>query len=113
MYSASAAQKQTIIDTETFLNTKAECLKQAFSELRKTPVSLACIFDARDLGQSWYEGIDWLEQVFRQAASRIDIACASYSRILSGQAEMQKITPFMSVAEGSGYVENLLDKSNG
>lgn len=113
VYSASAAQKQTVIDAETFLNTKAECLEQAFPELGKTPVSLACIFDARDLGQSWYEGIDWLEQVFRQAASRTDIACASYSRILSGQAEMQKITPFMSAAEGSGYAENLLDKSNG
>ena len=113
VYSASAADKQTVIDAETFLNTKAECLDQAFSELGKKAVCLSCIFDARDLGQSWYEGIDWLEQVFRQAAIRSDIACTSYSRVLADQTDLQKITPFMSAAEGSGYAENLLDKSNG
>lgn len=113
VYNHRAAAKQTVQDAETFLNVKAERLAAASRELQGGAVCSICTLDARELGFNWYEGIDWLEQLFRQAAERTDIRCSSCKEILRSAGNLQKIRPFMSAAEGSGYGETLLDKSNG
>jgi len=112
LYNASAASKQASLDAETFLNAKALRLNKAAQELADASVSSVCVIDARELGQNWHEGILWLEQVFRQAASRKDIECSSYTEVLRTHGEPQEVYPSMSAGEGSGYAENLLDKSN-
>lgn len=112
VYNHCAAAEQAAQDAETFLNIKAARLAEASRELRGAAVSSVCAFDARELGSNWYEGIDWLEQVFRRAAKRTDIACSSCTEILRSSGTLQQIRPFMSAAEGSGYGETLLDKSN-
>ncbi|MGI5174623.1 DUF1957 domain-containing protein [Treponema sp. OMZ 840] len=112
IYNHCAADKQAALDAAKFLASKEERLEKASRELGGKSVSLVCAIDARDLGQNWYEGIYWLEQVFRQAAQSGGITCTSYSDVLRKQPDLQEISPFMSANEGSGYAENLLDKSN-
>lgn len=113
VYNSSAALKQTVRDARTFLDAKSERLSAASSELQGGTVCSVCTLNASDLGFNWYEGVDWLEQVFRQAAERTDVTCTSCKDVLHTGSELQKIRPFMSAAEGSGYGETLLDKSNG
>ncbi|WP_428769021.1 1,4-alpha-glucan branching protein domain-containing protein [Treponema sp. HNW] len=113
VYDFSAAAKQAAADAASFLDAKAKRLNAASAELDGRDVCSVCTLDARELGFNWYEGIDWLEQVFRQAAVRCDIECAAFREMLQPGVSLQKIRPFMSAAEGSGYGETLLDKSNG
>lgn len=111
VYSLHAADKQALCDARSFLDEKVQRLEKAAVQLG-TDVSLVCTVHARSLGQNWYEGIKWLEQVFRAAAECTDITCKQCAHLLKDSEEVQKIRPFMSAAEGSGFAENLLDRSN-
>lgn len=112
IYNPEAANRQVELDATNFLDVKAKKLAQASELLRDKDVSLVCTFDANLFGQNWYEGIDWLEQIFRQAAVRTDISLDVCESLTTNQFSIQKIVPYMSSDAGTGYGENLLDSSN-
>ncbi|AEE17013.1 1,4-alpha-glucan branching protein domain-containing protein [Treponema brennaborense] len=112
-YDCEAAAKQAASDAKSFFAGKIGKLAAAEKLLPGHDVSLVCAFDAKILGQSWAEGVSWLEQVFRIAASQSDVRIGSYADLLTNRFDLQKLKPFMSAATGTGYGENMLDSSNG
>ena len=74
--------------------------------------SLLCVIDAKQLGQDWAEGIDWLEAVLRKAAA-FEIKLSAISPLIGNQFSLQKIVPYPGAAQGNSYGEDLLDSSNG
>ncbi|NLK47055.1 MAG: DUF1957 domain-containing protein [Treponema sp.] len=112
IYNTAKALASASADADTFLDMKARKLAQVSEQLDNTDVSSVCCFEASFFGQKWYEGIAWLESVFRKAAERDDIELTQCSELLENKFSLQKITPFNSAASGTGYAEDLIDHSN-
>lgn len=112
VYNTARALASAGADAETFLDMKARKLAKVSEELDNTDVSSVCCFEADFFGQKWFEGVAWLESVFRKAAERDDIELAQCSSLLENKFSLPKITPFTSAASGTGYAEDLIDHSN-
>jgi 1,4-alpha-glucan branching enzyme len=112
LYNFNTAKECVQKDAKSFLDKKSEKLTKASQMIDAEEVSLVCAMDASIFGQTWYEGIDWLESLFRQAAEREDIVIEHCTDLAKSQFTLQKVQPFHSAASGTGYGEDLLDSSN-
>lgn len=112
VYKQSDALAQVQKDADSFLRCKNEKLSEAEKCMKSGEPSLLCVIDAKQLGQDWAEGIDWLEAVLRKAAS-FEIKLSAISPLIGNQFSLQKIVPYPGAAQGNSYGEDLLDSSNG
>ena len=112
IYSPEYASEQIKIDAQKFVESKATMLNEAANLLDGKPCSLLYSFSPDLLGEKWYEGIDWLEEVFRQIANRDDISSANCSDFTKEQYQLEKVDVTFSSSQGNGYGENFLDNSN-
>lgn len=106
-YDAEKALLQAKADARIFLDEKNRKLEEA-SRYVENPC-LVCAINARSLGQSWAESIDFLEEVLRQNK---DSSFVSPGELMGQQFKLKKIIPYPSAASGQGYGEDLLDSSN-
>jgi len=108
-YNEDSAKAQAEQDAATFIAAKKAKLDRA-SELVGDDVNLVCTFDAELFGQSWAEGISFLETILK---NHEDLELTSCSSVISNQFIYPKIQPYPSAASGTGFGEDLLDSSNG
>ena len=80
-YDLNAAMKQAGVDADAFIKEKAEKLNKASELMGDNDASLVCSFDESFFGGSWYEGIEWLNQVLRKAVESEDFELATCSFI--------------------------------
>jgi 1,4-alpha-glucan branching enzyme len=111
-YDAAAAEEAAKEYARQFLDINAEKLTAAAVHMDGQEPLVVCCYQTSLFGQDWYEGIQWLGELFRQAVDRDDIGFSTCSVKLGGARLMQKIQPFMSASIGSGYGEELLESSN-
>jgi 1,4-alpha-glucan branching enzyme len=113
IYNPAAAAVQSVKDAGVFLRRRLSLLKAAAALMDETPLSL-CVFKAGDLGRSWYEGFDFLENVFRQGAGRDDVQFMTPAEYLYKQngCDFQISLPEYSSQGINGYGETWLDVSN-
>ncbi len=111
-YDEAAAAKQVQLDAEDFYKKKLDKLEAAEKLLGEKDNVLTCVIPTQLLGNSWHEGIAWLESVIRLIASEDKIRLSFCKDHLDKQFSLPKIVPYPCSAEGSGYGENLLDSSN-
>ncbi|MCQ2613624.1 MAG: DUF1957 domain-containing protein [Treponemataceae bacterium] len=111
VYSQEDALTQAVTDAENFVQNKVQKLEKA-AMLCETDVCDVCTYNIEDFGTNWYEGITFLEQVMRKVAFNEDIELALYSELIGQQFNLEKVEPFPSSSEGTGYGENLLDNAN-
>lgn len=111
-YDLEKAKEQIKIDAKDFLDKKVEKLRAAEKILGDKNYSLVCAIEPELLGNVWFEGIDWLEQIFRQAASIDDVLIENCCDVTKEQFTLQKVEPLSSSSNGVGFGENLLDSSN-
>jgi 1,4-alpha-glucan branching enzyme len=113
VYDPAAAAAQAAKDAGLFLHRRLSRLNAAAALMNQAPLCL-CVFKAGDLGRSWYEGFDFLEQVFRQAAARDDVQFMTPAEYLYKQnsRDFQISRPGYSSRGANGYGETWLDVSN-
>ncbi|OJF77089.1 MAG: hypothetical protein BKP49_02820 [Treponema sp. CETP13] len=111
VYNPEVASQQVQIDAETFLNKNAKKLEEA-EKICNTNVSLIDTLYLQDLGRNWYESVEWIEQIFRQANKREDIQIEKVSSLINNPYTLQEVKPSISAATPSGYGQELLDNSN-
>lgn len=112
-YELGAAHGQVCVDARTWLDRRAESLKKASAMVEGAPVNVVCAFPASLFGQTWFEGVSWLENVFRQAASRSDISFTLPSvRLQQKPLSDKRFTPCYSSWTESGYAEEVLNSLN-
>ncbi len=114
LYDYEKASEQAELDAAAFLDRKSRRLSEAAGLLDTENVSLVCAYDANILGQQWFEGVYWLEQVIRKSASA-GITCTGFSSLLKKKGSLlsyQKLVPYPASAAGDGYGEQLLDNTN-
>ena len=112
IYDSILAKKQAEKDAETFFDVKKAKLDEAEKLMNGISPSLLCVLDAKILGQSWAEGIDWLEAVIRKTCDS-DISLSVPSPLVKNPFSLQKIVPCPGAAQGNSYGEDLLDSTNG
>lgn len=112
IYDEEAASAQVRLDAEDFYRKKLEKLEKAGQLLGDKDNVLTCVIPASLIGDSWHEGVAWLEQVIRLVAAEGKIHLSFCKDFMDKQFNLPKITPYPCSAEGSGYGENLLDSSN-
>ena len=111
-YDMKVAMEQVNKDAESFVKEKTDKLERASSLMEGADASLVCSFDASCFGGSWYEGIEWLNQVLRKVAESDDIELATCSELIDRQYSLPRISPFPGACVGAGYGECLLDNTN-
>lgn len=111
-YDENAAIDQVALDAKDFLDKKSEKLAKAQEILQGKDVSLVCTFNADTFGQTWHEGVMWLEQIFRQAATREDLQIVTMESLTTDHYSFEKTEPYLSSSSGTGYGEDLLDSTN-
>jgi 1,4-alpha-glucan branching enzyme len=111
-YQPARAHTRMTADASAFLGRRVEALSKASTFLEGAPVSLVCAFPAQLFGQEWYEGIAWLEQLFRLAAGRNDIHFALPASGLRRRAGDRSFVPCLSSWHASGYAEEVLNNAN-
>lgn len=113
VYDSEAAKNQAKEDAKKFLASKKEKLDKAAGLMEGKSPSLLCVFDAKTFGQSWAEGVEWLESVIRLAADENEVTLTAPSALIENPFSLQKIKPYPGAAQGNSYGEDLLDSTNG
>jgi 1,4-alpha-glucan branching enzyme len=111
-YDPALAQEQARRDAEAFFYAKKARLVAAEIYEGRADLSIDSVTDIRILGTKWYEGIQWLEALFRITARDGEVSFCRHDQLVSNIFSLQKISPYPSANAGSGYGENLLDHSN-
>lgn len=72
-----------------------------------------CAFDADLFGNWWYEGIEFLERIFRKAAARADLSFSTPGAILADRGEdLTPAAPVSSSWSEGGYFETWTSEEN-
>ena len=113
IYDPAAALAQAARSAEVFLGRRLSQLNAAAELMDEMPLCL-CVFRAGDLGRSWYEGFDFLEQIFRQGARRGGARFMTPAEYLYKQrsVDFQTALPAYSSGGFNGYGETWLHVSN-
>lgn len=112
IYDENAALEQVKKDAANFYTYKLSKLEQAEQYLDGKDNVLTCTIPAELIGNSWHEGVAWLEQVIRLVGSEGKIKLSLCREHLAKQYSLPRVEPYPCSAEGAGYGENLLDSSN-
>lgn len=107
-YDAEKAEAQAVKDAIDFINRKNEKLNKAAEQIEGDS-TLTCTISAHTLGQTWAEGMIFLETVLRNNKESNFI---SHGQLIKDQFKLPKVIPYPSASSGTGYGEDLLDSSN-
>ncbi|MDR1787151.1 MAG: DUF1957 domain-containing protein [Treponema sp.] len=118
-YDADAAKSLAAAQAAAFLDSGEARLAQASRFMDGPPICLAA-FPADLLGQSWYEGMTFLEQLFREAARRTGQSHPGALNIMNPGEYLYKqdplgfqiVTPQWSSWGVKGSAETWLDAAN-
>jgi 1,4-alpha-glucan branching enzyme len=113
LYNPEAAQTAARENARAFLENCCSRLDGALRHMREIPLSL-CAFDADTFGRHWYEGPQFLENLFRFAANYRDLQFVTPSEYLYQQSisSIEVSLPEYSSWGDNGYMETWLDSSN-
>lgn len=111
-YDCTEAALQIKKDAEIFVNTRLKALTKAEKLMGKNSPSSVCVLPSQLLGMQWYEGISWLEEVFRIIDKRDDLNAELPGKIVKETVQIHTVHPFFSSLLDSGYAGELLTKEN-
>jgi 1,4-alpha-glucan branching enzyme len=113
LYNPGKAREKAAGQARLFLDKRLSLLEEAGQHMEESPISL-CVFDADVFGKNWYEGKNFLEGLFRQAASdqRLDVTMPHEYICRQDQTQFQIMVPEFSSWGNDGYAETWLDASN-
>lgn len=112
VYEPDKAHETVRAQALSFLDRRAETLAKASALLEGESVCATCAFPASYFGHVWYEGVAWLESLFRQAAARSDVSFSLPLSNLRLRMPEKRIDPYYSSWLPGGYAEEVLNSTN-
>ncbi|HUW39558.1 MAG TPA: 1,4-alpha-glucan branching protein domain-containing protein [Rectinemataceae bacterium] len=109
-YDPAAALVRVREHAANFLAERSAAAERAAPHMDRAPL-MVCPYDAELFGHGWFEGIHWLESLFRQA-EEFPLGIVSLSEYLRAYPESQVSMPEFSSWGDGGYAEVWLDGSN-
>ncbi len=111
-YDPEVASRKALEHAENFVYRRINNIEKASEMMDRSPV-IVFAYDAELFGHMWYEGIEWMENVFRIFNSRKPgIKFITGEDYLEMYPENQPVLPSYSSWSEAGYSEELLDKEN-
>ncbi|ADK80669.1 glycoside hydrolase family 57 protein [Sediminispirochaeta smaragdinae] len=111
-YRHEVALRKTQEHAENFLYQRQNQVRKLEALMDKPPFVI-CPYDAELFGHWWFEGIDWLENLFRKIAKSGDgLEMITPSDYLKRHDNHQEGTPSFSSWGNKGYAEVWLDGKN-
>jgi 1,4-alpha-glucan branching enzyme len=115
-YQLDKAHTRVCADAVSFLEKRRATLDIASKALEGAPVTDVCAFPASLFGDTWYEGVAWLENLFRSAVSGPNglegTIFALPSTRMQTKLSDKRVVPYYSSWLESGYAEEVLNNSN-
>lgn len=111
-YDAAAAALQAEKDAERFIHKRTAVLSEVAELFDTDPLCSVSVLPLRFLGKTWFEGMHWLESVFRMLAQDRDMTCSLPVEYLKKVQRIQSINPFYASNLPSGYADELINGSN-
>ncbi|GAB1481672.1 DUF1957 domain-containing protein [Treponema sp.] len=115
LYNSQEAGSQVKKDAQSFLDSRLQRGRKA-SNIDKTDTSAVCAYDADLFGHWWFEGVQFLEELFRLGSANTfqELSFTTPSDELSRKApsELDLICPEFSSWGQNGFAETWLDASN-
>ena len=99
-------------DATAFLHNRCTIMNNVSELLNKDSLCSVSVFPLQFLGKTWFEGMHWLEYVFRSIAASNDMTCLLPSEYLKTVRQVQTIVPFYSSSLPSGYADELVNNTN-
>lgn len=111
-YDAAVGKAQAERDAGRFIANRSAVLGEVAGLLDGEPLCSVTVLPLAFLGKTWFEGMDWLESVFRQLAAVPDMECSLPTDYLKKVRRIQSIEPFYASNLPSGYADELLNSTN-
>ncbi len=111
-YNGAEAAAQAEKDAEVFLQNRYAVLSKAAELTHNQPLCSVCALPLHFLGKTWFEGMTWLEYVFRKLAQTKELHIALPSAYLRKATQLSNVTPFYGSTLPSGYADELINSSN-
>jgi 1,4-alpha-glucan branching enzyme len=115
-YGPEKARARALSDALAFLEGRREVLDTASKVVEGAPVTDVCVFPASLFGDSWFEGVTWLESLFRSAVSGPtgleETIFTLPSTRMQAKFSDKRVVPYYSSWLPSGYAEEVLNNSN-
>lgn len=111
IYVPEKAKAKVIEHAENFLYNQNRKLRKA-SEILQKPALIVAPFDAELFGHWWFEGIDWLEALFRSAQTTTELGFVNLNDVIKKKPETQECNPEYASWSAEGYAEPWLNKTN-
>jgi 1,4-alpha-glucan branching enzyme len=110
-YDPDMASAKAVEHAENFLYSRARQARKA-AALMDRPALMVAPYDAELFGHSWFEGLQWLEALFRKAQGTSELRFVSLGEYRKEYPEAQKSVPEFSSWGDGGYAAAWLEKSN-
>jgi len=111
LYDPQAASAKLVEHAENFLYSRTRQARKAHDYMDRPPLMVAP-YDAELFGHWWFEGVNWLEALFRKAQGTGELKLVSLADYLRDNPDSQESVPeFSSWGEG-GYAAPWIEKSN-
>ena len=111
VYNLDLAQQAVEENSVHFVNSRGAQLASLESNGIERPV-VTCAFDASLFGHWWFEGVEFLNRVFRKSAERNDFEYTTPGEYLKGAAELPSAMPVSSSWGEGGYFETWMNDTN-
>ncbi|HCM29029.1 MAG: glycoside hydrolase [Treponema sp. GWB1_62_6] len=111
IYDPDEAMIRMFDHASDFLDSRERRAESAFAITGESGVSL-CAYTAELFGHWWFEGPAFIEELFREGATRSSLAFVTPSDALNSSGPLQTTTPELSTWGSNGYAETWLDASN-
>jgi len=111
-YDPARAMRLAAEHAKNFVYKRVMTFSRAGAEMERPPLVLAA-YDMELFGHWWFEGIAWLEALFREIASRPEeIRAVTPSDCLAGDCEFQVLKPQAASASEDGHSTSWTEGGN-
>ncbi|HPE35629.1 MAG TPA: DUF1957 domain-containing protein [Spirochaetales bacterium] len=110
-YDPELASAKAVEHAENFLYNRARQARKAAALMDRPPLMVAP-YDAELFGHWWFEGIQWLEALFRKAQGTSELAFTTLAEYKKNWPDNQESLPEFSSWGDGGYAGIWLEKAN-
>lgn len=111
VYNIEAAAARVKVHAADFIRDRSLRFKQLSGQMDKDPV-IVVPFDTELFGHGWFEGIQWIEEVFRQSQHSADFTWGTPSAYIAAHPETDTVSPVFSGWGNKGFSEVWFHEKN-
>lgn len=111
VYDIEAARKKVKEHAADFIRARSQRFEQLKTQMDREPV-IVVPFDTELFGHGWFEGVQWIEEVFRQSDGNSVFSWGTSSDYIARNSETDTVSPVFSGWGNKGFSEVWFHEKN-